>query len=225
MRIRYLEWWNTRCEVSGFMFIHLFLQSLYKDMPLYFFFPFFVLSATCTEWMQRRWDFYSESHYLGFLGCKQMCLETLWQCWACSVCHITASVTPVLSPQPAGKGRKGQGDGVCWSYYWNRLGYEQICQRLFLQRGDVLATSAGRACKRARSGFVSPARGNEGLLGLLVLEDFWNVGEQGLLFLLGLSRINYQCFEIKWQCLHKTENFFLFFFSPSAITCYHKETI
>lgn len=208
MWIRYLEWWNTRCEVSGFMFIHLFLQSLYKDMLLYFFFsPFLFSQQQCTKWMQWRWDSYSESHFrigggffwfLGFLDCKQTCPGTLWQLGLLGV-----------SPQPAGEGRKGQRDGVCWrSYCWNCLGYKQICPRSFLQRGDVLATSAGCACKRAGSGFVSPACGKEGLLGLLVLEDFWNVGEQGLIFLLGLSGVNCRCFEIKWQSHHKTEIFF-----------------
>lgn len=52
MRIRYLEWWNTRCEVSGFMFIHLFLQSLCKDTLLYFFYFFFFLFCSLSSMHQ-----------------------------------------------------------------------------------------------------------------------------------------------------------------------------
>lgn len=40
------------------------------------------------------------------------------------------------------------------------------------------------------------------------------MGEQGLIFLFGLSRVNFQWFGIKWKSLHEIENLFFFFFPP-----------
>lgn len=159
------------------------------------FLPFFVLSAAGTEWRQGRWDCCSERHSWGVLGWTQKCPEALWQCW-------------VL----AGKGRRGHRDTtevsagevtaeIAWAV--SRSAWDHFCNVLvFLQHQQAVLQGA-------RSGFVSPARGKEG--AGLHLQDSWNVGEQGLVFLLGLSRVNCQCLEIKRQSLHRTENFFLFF--------------
>lgn len=75
---------------------------------VFFFFPFFVLSATRTQWTQWRWDSYSESHSLGVLGCKQKCPKHSGP----ARCRVTAHAwRPCWAPRQ--QGRAGRATERC----------------------------------------------------------------------------------------------------------------